>query len=101
MRHPRHLDPAYAGFTIGGLPWGTRAYVRTRRHFFQKSFFTLEYSTYICSVNQLNKYKMEKTINLVARVWIGVLMSMTFVSLAYALVQVVTGNVHSTASFEF
>ena len=44
---------------------------------------------------------MEKAINLVATVWIGVLMSMTFVSLAYALVQVVTGNVHSTASFEF
>ena len=44
---------------------------------------------------------MEKTINLVARVWVGVLMSMTIISLGYVIVQVVTGNVHSTASFEF
>ena len=44
---------------------------------------------------------MEKTINLVAAVWVGVLMSMTIISLGYVIVQVVTGNVHSTASFEF
>ncbi len=28
--------------------------------FFQESFFTLEYSTYICIVNQLNTYNYEK-----------------------------------------
>ncbi len=28
--------------------------------FFQESFFTLEYSTYICNVNQLNNNNYEK-----------------------------------------
>jgi hypothetical protein len=45
--------------------------------------------------------KTEKVINLVAGVWVGVLMSTTIVSLCYAAIQVITGNVHSTASFEF
>lgn len=44
---------------------------------------------------------MEKAVNVLAAVWVGVLMSMTIISLGYVIVQVVTGNVHSTASFEF
>jgi hypothetical protein len=44
---------------------------------------------------------MEKAVNVLATVWVATLMAMTFVSLAYAAFQVVTGNVHSTASFEF
>jgi hypothetical protein len=44
---------------------------------------------------------MEKTINLLAGIWVGVLMSMTIASICYAFIQVITGNVHSTASFEF
>jgi hypothetical protein len=45
--------------------------------------------------------KTERVINLLAGVWVGVLMSVTVVSLCYAFIQVITGNVHSTASFEF
>ncbi len=44
---------------------------------------------------------MEKVANVIAVVWTGVLMSMIIISLGYAIIQVVTGNVHSTASFEF
>jgi hypothetical protein len=75
--------------------------VSTRRHFFQKSFFNLEYSTYICIVNQLNNNKMERVFNVVATVWVGALMTITAVSLTYAVVQLCLGNYCSTASFEF
>jgi hypothetical protein len=75
--------------------------VHARRGFFQKSFFILEYSTYICNVNQLNKYKMEKTINFIAWGVITVLGSMALYGVVYAAVQIAIGNVHSTASFEF
>jgi hypothetical protein len=44
---------------------------------------------------------MEKILNVLGMVWVGVLLSMTIISLGYAIFQVVTGNVHSTASFEF
>ena len=44
---------------------------------------------------------MEKAVNVLATVWVATLMVMTFVSLAYATYQLCTGNVHSTASFEF
>ena len=44
---------------------------------------------------------MERTINVIATIWVATLMTMTIVSLAYATFQVVTGNVHGTASFEF
>ena len=82
------------------LPWGARAYVCTRKHFFQKSFFYLEYSTYICIVNQLKNHKMEKVFDVVAKVWVGSLMIITIVSLTYTIIQLCTGNYQGTASFE-
>jgi hypothetical protein len=75
--------------------------VHARRGFFQKSFFNLEYSTYICIVNQLNNNKMEKVILGFFTAWSWVLGATVLVALSYAIVQLCLGNYHSTASFEF
>ena len=76
-----------------------RTYVRVDT-FFQKSFFYLEFSTYICIVNQLNNINM-KTANVIGMVWSGVLIATVVIALGYVIYQLVTGNVHGTASFEF
>jgi hypothetical protein len=44
---------------------------------------------------------MERVFNVVATVWVGALMTITAVSLTYAVVQLCLGNYCSTASFEF
>jgi hypothetical protein len=44
---------------------------------------------------------MERTVNFIAWGLIYVLGSMTAYGLIYAAIQIATGNVHSTASFEF
>jgi|688.fasta_scaffold80602_10 hypothetical protein len=44
---------------------------------------------------------MERTINFIAWSLITVLASLTIYGILYAAIQIVIGNVHSTASFEF
>jgi hypothetical protein len=42
-----------------------------------------------------------KTANLIGMVWVGVLMSTLVIALGFTVYQVLTGNYHGTASFEF
>jgi hypothetical protein len=44
---------------------------------------------------------MEKILNVLGMVWVGVLTATVIVALAFTVYQLCTGNYHGTASFEF
>jgi hypothetical protein len=95
------------------ISWGTPAEISSsippeiplekKSNYFQeipRIIFISSRSFYICIVNQLNKNKM-KTANVIGMVWTGVLMVTLAVALGFTVYQLLTGNYHGTASFEF
>jgi len=83
----------------GGIPEARFAPNRFRKNpcqifYFPKKFLYLLY-------NQLKKNKMEKTLNVVFGIWAWTLGLTVVIAIAFAIVQVATGNYSGTASFEF